>query len=461
VRRFLPKSLIGQLALVMALALLVAQSINFGIVFSERTRAVRTQVEGPAVARFIAFAQRAAPLPAAQRPSMIEERGRRRGRYSFDAESIVPAQGSDERITGRLRDQANDVGLQLRDARAMMSDEPPPPRNEPGDPARGRDWRPPGERERNFQTLRLSVQFADGSWLNGRLFTPRPDPWIWLKLAASTLLIYFILLGAVVLIAIRLGRPLKDLTAAAKSFEGRGEAPQVEERGPADVRRALVAFNAMSERVSAMLDEKDRMLGAIGHDMRTPLASLRIRIESMEPAAEREKIIETLEEMSAMLEETLALARAGRATEAVRPLDLNALADAVVEEFVTLGQQVEMESGERLVADVQPNLLRRALRNLIENAVRHAGSAAVSVKAMGDRVAIEVADNGPGIPEAELANVMEPFVRLEASRNRETGGSGLGLTLARSAAQAHGGSLELVNRPEGGLIARILVPARS
>ena len=460
-RKFLPKSLIGQLALVMALALLVAQAINFGIVFSERTRAVRTQVEGPAVARFIAFAQRAAPLPGAQRPSLIEERGRRRGRYSFDADSIVPAQGSDERITARIRDQASDVGLQLRDARAMISDDPAPrPRFEPGDaPRAGRDRGPP-DGVRMSQTLRLSVQFADGAWLNARMFTPRPDPWIWLKLAASTLLIYLILLGAVVLIALRLGRPLKDLTAAAKSFEGRGEAPQVEERGPADVRRALVAFNAMSERVSAMLDEKDRMLGAIGHDMRTPLASLRIRVESMEPAAEREKVIETIEEMTALLEETLALARAGRATEAVRPIDLHALADAVVEEFVTLGQPVEMQAGERLVAEVQSNLLRRALRNLIENAVRHAGSASVSVRAMGDKVAFEVADDGPGIPEAELVNVVEPFVRLEGSRNRETGGSGLGLTLARSAAQAHRGSLELVNRPEGGLLARILVPAR-
>ncbi|HTU10004.1 MAG TPA: ATP-binding protein [Allosphingosinicella sp.] len=462
-RRLLPSSLIGQLALVMALALLVAQSINFGIVFSERTRAVRTQVEGPAIARFIAFAQRAAPVPSAQRPSLIEDRGRRRGRFSFDPDAIVPAPSSDERITARIREQANEVGLQIRDARAMLSDDPPPPpRLEPGEaPPRGRDRGPPGGRELTFQTLRLSVQFADGSWLNGRIVTPRPDPWIWLKLAASTLLIYLILLGAVVLIAIRLGRPLKELTAAAKSFEGRGEAPKVEERGPADVRRALVAFNAMSERVSAMLDEKDRMLGAIGHDMRTPLASLRIRIESMEPAAEREKVIETLEEMNAMLEETLALARAGRATENVRPLDLNALADAVVEEFMALGQPVEMQAGERVVAEVQPNLLRRALRNLIENAVRHGGSASVSVRALGDKVALDVADNGPGIPEDQLARVMEPFVRLEASRNRETGGSGLGLTLARSAAQAHRGALVLENRPEGGLLARILVPART
>jgi signal transduction histidine kinase len=452
--------LIGQLALVMALALLVAQSINFGIVFSERTRAVRTQVEGPAVARFVGLAQRAAALPAAQRSALIDERGRRRGRYSFDADPIVPAQGSDERITARIRDQASDIGLQIRDARAMVSeDPPPPPRFDPEDQRNGRDRAQP-DRDRLSQTLRLSLQFQDGSWLNGRMFTPRPDPWIWLKLAGSTLLIYLILLGAVVLIAIRLGRPLRDLTAAAKRFEGRGEAPKVEERGPADLRRALAAFNAMSERVSAMLDEKDRMLGAIGHDMRTPLASLRIRVESMEPAGERERVIETLEEMTAMLEETLALARAGRATEAVRPVDLNALADAVVEEFVTLGQPVEMEAGERLVAEVQPNLLRRALRNLIENAVRHAGNAHVSVRAAGERVALEVADDGAGIPEAELANVMEPFVRLEGSRNRETGGSGLGLTLARSAAQAHRGRLELENRPGGGLVARILLPAR-
>jgi signal transduction histidine kinase len=119
-----------------------------------------------------------------------------------------------------------------------------------------------------------------------------------------------------------------------------------------------------------------------------------------------------------------------------------------------------MLAGDRRVAEVQANLLRRALRNLIENAVRHAGNARVSVRAAGDWVAIEVADDGPGIPEAELDKVMEPFVRLEASRNRETGGSGLGLTLARSAAQAHRGRLELENRPGGGLIARILLPAR-
>ncbi|HEV7659425.1 MAG TPA: ATP-binding protein [Allosphingosinicella sp.] len=456
-RRFVPKSLIGQIALVMALALLVAQAINFGLVFNERQRATRNQNEGPPIARFVTVAQRIAALPPPRREGELGGRGRR-GRFSIDAQSIVAAQDNDEGIAARLRDQAADTGLAIRDARGAVSDEVPLP-------PRVRERLAPGQRERaeerlrRFQTLRLSIQLEDGRWLNGWLATARPNPWLAARLAGSTLLIYVLLLGAIVLIALRLGRPLKDLTAAAKSFEGRGEAPQVTPRGPADVRRAILAFNAMSARVSIMLDEKDRMLGAIGHDMRTPLASLRIRAENMEPEAERRKMIATIEEMDAMLEQTLALARAGRATEQVRAVDLHALADALVEEFRTLGQPVEMEPGTRLVAAVQPNLLRRALRNLIENGVRHGGGARVAVRAEGDAIALDVTDEGPGIPEADLERVLEPFVRLEASRNRETGGSGLGLALARSAAQAHGGSLTLANRAEGGLLARILLPA--
>jgi len=456
VRRFLPKSLIGQIALVMAVALLVAQAINFDLIFNERQRAARNQIEGPPIARFVTFAQRVAALPPERR---VIELGQR-GRFTVDPQSNVSPQENDGRIAARLRDQAAENGFALRDARAAISDEMPLPVRARGDLTPWQRQRIE-ERLRRFQTLRLSVQFADGSWLNARVAAARPNPWGALRLAGSTLLIYVLLLGGIVLIARRLGRPLKDLTAAAKSFEGRGEAPQVTPRGPADVRRAILAFNAMSARVSAMFDEKDRMLGAIGHDMRTPLASLRIRAESVEPESERRKMIATIDEMNAMLEETLALARAGRATEPVRPIDVYALADAVAEEFHTLGQPVEMEPGERQVAAVQPNLLRRALRNLIENGVRHGGGASVAVRARGATIAIEVSDNGPGIPEADLKRVQEPFVRLEASRNRETGGSGLGLALARSAAQTHGGSLELENRPAGGLVARILLPART
>jgi len=455
-KRFLPKSLIGQIALVMAAALLVAQAINFGILFAERQRSSHTQIEAPPMSRFVALLQRLAATPPAGRPALLAERSRR-GRFTIGAESAIPAQVSEPRIVARLRDEAQEGGVALRDARAAISDqvELPP---------RIRDRLSPDERAhaeeriRHLQTLYLSAQLADGSWVNARLITPRPDPWIALRAAGSTLLIYLLLLAAMVWVALRLARPLRDLTAAAEKFEGRGEAPQVEPRGPADVRRAIHAFNAMSARVSAMFDEKDRMLGAIGHDLRTPLASLRIRAESIEPEAERGRMIATIEEMTAMLDDTLALARSGRAAENLRPVDISALADTVVEEFRVLGHDVTFEEGGRHKAAVQPNMLRRAMRNLVDNAVKYAGSAEVAVRATPGGIAVEIADRGPGIPDSALGSVQEPFVRLETSRNRETGGSGLGLALARAAAQAHGGKLELENRPDGGLLARILLP---
>ena len=159
-----------------------------------------------------------------------------------------------------------------------------------------------------------------------------------------------------------------------------------------------------------------------------------------------------------MLDDTLALARSGRAVESARNVDLCALADTVVEEFRALGHDVEMDGTGRKSACVQPRLLRRAVRNLVENAVKYAGAARVTVSVREDALAIEVGDRGPGIAAEELHRVIDPFYRVEGSRSRETGGSGLGLTLARAAAQAHGGALELENRPEGGLVARILVP---
>ncbi|HET9428217.1 MAG TPA: ATP-binding protein [Allosphingosinicella sp.] len=441
--RLLPKSLIGQIALLMAIALLIAQAINFSLVFSERQRATRAQVEGPAVSRFVTIAQRIAPVDPEQREGLLPLRGRRT-RYSLDTDSVLDPGRSEGRIAQRLRETAAENGLVLRDARGAVSADVLPPRRR--------------DHGRPLQMLLMSAQFADGTWLNARMVTQRPNPWLAARAAGSTLLIYLIVLGAMIWMATRLARPLRDLTLAAERFQGRGEAPRVEPRGPADVKRAIEAFNAMSGRVGAMLDEKDRMLGAIGHDLRTPLASLRIRTESVEPEEERQKMIRTIEEMTTMLDNTLALARSGRSMEPARSVDLTALVDSIVEEFRDLGHDVEMEPGGRVTASIQTALLRPAIRNLIENAVKYGSSARAAVRASEKHVAIEISDQGPGIPESELAQVQLPFVRLESSRSRETGGSGLGLTLARAAAQAHNGSLVLENQAQGGLIARILLP---
>lgn len=458
-RRFAPKSLIGQIALVMAGALLVAQAINFTLIFTERQRLTRTQLEGPPVARFVTIAQRVAEAAPAERPNVLPRRGRR-GRFSIDAASPIPP-GGDEALLDRLRDTAAANGLTLRDARAAIIDDVPPP------PPDVRENLPPEEIERMddrrqwMHMLVLSVQLSDGTWLTGRMIAPRPNLWVIVRPLVATLLTYLIILAAMIWIARRLARPLRELASAAERFQGRGEAPRVEPGGPEDVNRAILAFNAMSARVGAMLDEKDRMLGAIGHDLRTPLASLRIRAETIEPAEDRNAMIATIEEMAAMLDDTLALARSGRAVEEVRAIDLAALADTVVEEYRALGKDVALMDGARGSARVQPRLLRRAVRNLVANAVTYAGATQVAVRADGEDVLIEVIDTGPGIDAAELGKVLEPFYRVEPSRSRETGGSGLGLTLARAAAQAHGGELELENRPEGGLIARLRIPAQA
>jgi signal transduction histidine kinase len=448
-RRLLPRSLIGQIALVMAAALLVAQTINFTLLLVERQRATQAQIEGPLFGRFISAAQRYESRPAEDRQDIPSFS--RRSRYSISSESILPVERSDARLVSLLRTSAQNSGLVLRDARAGFSESGQPPRQMG---RRGRDDHPD-----RYRLLVLSVQLRDGNWVNGLLWIAKPDRWAPVRLAGSTLLLYLVLLVAMIWVSARIVRPLRDLASAADRLQGAGEAPIVTPSGPVDIERAIVAFNAMSKRVSAMLVEKDRMLGAIGHDLRTPLASLRIRAESVEPEDERAPMIATIEEMAAMLDDTLALARTGRGVEQLRPIDVGALADTVVEEFRALGQPVELEGGTRLIARLQPNLIRRAVRNLIENAVKYGGAARVAVRDAGEnRIAIEISDDGPGIPENELGNAQEAFYRIEPSRSRETGGSGLGLTLARAAAQAHGGSLELANRPEGGLVARILLP---
>lgn len=448
--RLVPRSLVGQIALVIAVVLLVVQAIGLLIIHGERQRLNQTLLEGPVITRFLA------------RGTEAFTRGRagpirtRRGRIMLAERSTVAPGSNVPRIAARLRETAAANGLALRDARAALSDTLPPP--PPGRNGRIRDPEAIEKRAERFRTLLLSVQLPDGRWINGQMLVPRPSGWPLLRLGIGTVLLYLLLLGAVALVLRRLIQPLRDLTDAARRYRGLGEHPRVEPRGPADIRRAILAFNAMGGRVGSLLDEKDRMLGAIGHDLRTPLASLRIRAENVEPPEERDRIIAKIEEMTQMLDDTLALARSGRSAEPPRRIDVSALADAVVEEFGELGHDVAMEESERAVACLRPTVVRGAIRNLVENGVKHAGAVLVSVAREGERVTVSVADRGPGIPEAELTAVQEPFVRLERSRSRETGGSGLGLALARAAAEVHGGTLELTNRIGGGLDARLVLP---
>jgi signal transduction histidine kinase len=450
VRRLLPSSLLGQMLLLMGAALLVAQAVNFAFILNEQQKLSLARSEGPAIGRFTQAAAVVAATPAAGRSLLLSAHPA----GPAAAYRLVPESRIDGERIGRNPEIEKRLAAALREARvpvrAVRAASPM---------GVGLVRGPPGHRHHGaHRNLLLAARLDDGRWLDARFDAPRTDRWLIHRLVLATAMLFLLVFGAVWWIARRLARPLRDLTRAAEGFQGHAPAEPVTPRGPSDLRRAVEAFNAMNGRTLALLDEKDRMLGAIGHDLRTPLASLRIRAENMEPEEERERLVATVEEMAATLEDILTLARTGRAREPVRAVDVAALADAVVEELRELGRPVTFAPSPRAVLSIQPNLLRRALRNLLDNAVAYAGAATVAVEERRGEIEIRVEDEGPGIPPDRLEAVLDPFRRLETSRNRESGGAGLGLAIANAVALAHGGRLILSNRPEGGLTASLVLP---
>ena len=255
-----------------------------------------------------------------------------------------------------------------------------------------------------------------------------------------------------------LTRPLRDLSAAADRVGRDAGVIRVPESGPAEVRRAAAAFNAMQERIRRLLEDRTQALAAVSHDLRTPITRLRLHAGFLDDVEARERIDANLDEMAAMVESTLDYLREGRETEKRRAADLVTVLRTVCDAATDAGGEVGYEGPETLVLPLRPVAMRRALTNLVGNAVAYGGTVRLALRREAGRVVIEVADDGPGIPEAQLEAVFEPFRRLEASRNRTTGGVGLGLTIARRAVEVEGGTLRLVNRAGGGLSAVVTLP---
>ena len=443
--RLWPQSLVGQIIVLVAIALFVAQAINFGLLLRERNRLTLTAQTAPGVYRIVDALDSRGEPPARNRPP--------RARF-FDAAPTLTGERRPE-VERRALAMFADVGLPMRSVRVVEEDQRPPLRRIDSIRMRAMgDMRGAARGGR----LTMAAEYAPGQWVVTQTRAGNRAPRFGAWLVWQTLILYVIVLLPLLWVGRRLARPLGQLTRSAQQFARTGSADAVEERGPGDVRELTTAFNAMRGRIFAMLDEKDRMLGAIGHDLRTPLASLRVRAESVEDEGERARMSQTIDEMNRMLEDILSLARAGRSTEAAQKVDLSALADAVVEDFIELGSPVEMADSARAVASVRPQQIRRALRNLIENAIVYGERAHVSVVREDGAIRLVVADDGPGIAEDRMEEMMEPFTRLEGSRNRETGGAGLGLALVRAIMAEHGGALRLANRVGGGLEASLVLP---
>ncbi len=447
-----PRSLAGQMAVLIALALFVAQAVNLVLALRDWGEFRRAQTMRPVAIRVADALDREAQ---GLRP-ILSDRGRVRRATRDPIPAELPRMIA---IAAELREQLHEQGVAAgridTGLRGWTATDEAMGRNGPQRSTRQRRGQ-----DRPQQALLIAIEQPGRGWL--AITVPWNDGGgmrLFWRLFAQTLVLYAIVLLPVLWIARRISRPLRELTMAAQRFGRGGDAPEaVTVRGPDDIAGLIQSFNALQLRVTAMLDEKDRMLGAIGHDLRTPLAALRVRVESVEDETDRTRMAETIAEMNRTLDDILSLARLGRPSEALTEVDLAALVDAVVEDFRDLGQAVEFEEAARLRMRLRPSLIRRAIRNLIENAVKYGGGAEVRLVPGPTHVRIEVADRGPGIPEARLNDVFDAFTRLETSRNRDTGGIGLGLALARTIVREAGGDVRLANRDDGGLCATIELP---
>jgi signal transduction histidine kinase len=256
----------------------------------------------------------------------------------------------------------------------------------------------------------------------------------------------------------RVTRPLAALATAAERLGQDMRAPPLPEAGTVETRQAARAFNDMQVRLRTLIDSRTRLLAAISHDLRTPLTLLRLRTETVENANERDKMLATIAEMDAMIGATLQLARDQSAAEPRRAADVTSLLQSAVDDMRDTGFPVRLQPAEPIFYACQPAALKRAVRNLLDNAVKYGKSGTANIRRASQAIEIDIDDEGPGIPQQELARVMEPFYRLDESRSRDTGGVGLGLAIAQSVVQAHGGTLTLSNRRTGGLRATIALP---
>ena len=309
---------------------------------------------------------------------------------------------------------------------------------------------------------KVGIVLPDGAMISANLLQDRRQRPLWAGPWIVTLLFGVSCVTVLGLWAARaLAAPLSSFARAAESFSVNGAAAPLPERGPEEIRSLAKALNRMRERITALIDDRTRMLAAISHDLRTPITRMRLRSEFIEDDVHRGRMLRDLDQMRSMLELVLSFLRNDRKLEAMTLVDVASTLQLITDQFADMGHKVTYDGPEHAMATVRPDDLHRSVTNLVDNAVRFGAEATVRLIASPDSVTIEVEDDGPGISDARKAVMLEPFVRGDDARNMdEAAGFGLGLSIARSIVLAHGGELTLNDRPPHGLVVRIRLPVR-
>jgi len=455
-KRILPRTLGGQLILVMLLAVAISQIVTLVIYRFERAKAVRSVIGEECLGRAVSAFRLAESISPGLRVETLDAVETPLTRYWITREEVASPEEWQRQARAHLLQPTAAIGRHQPTSSLFTND------STLTDISKS-DWQilPAGSWlvQQPIRLLDLapwngfgfSMKLDSEAWLNmvyakpAALMTTTLTPGYYTALSVTVLIFAFV----AIFVARRISRPLRHLAKNAEEL-GRGqESAVMPEEGPDDIRSTIAAFNRMQVRLRRFLEDRTRMLAAIGHDLRTPITSLRLRTEFIADPEMRGKFTETLDEMQAMAEAALSYAQSESPGESTRVVEINALLESICDDLVDLGWNVEFKSNGRLPYPCRPAAIRRAVRNVIENAVRYGDAARVSLKPDADGLEILVEDDGPGIAEADREKVFQPFVRLEGSRNRDTGGVGLGFAIARSLIRNHGGEITLSNGSRG------------
>jgi signal transduction histidine kinase len=305
--------------------------------------------------------------------------------------------------------------------------------------------------------MRLAVRLPDGETVTARLEPPPPRPFGPLMIVVVSTAACATALG--LWAARSLTAPLQAFAQAAEAYRPEGEIAPLPERGPEEIRAAAAALNALRERIKILVEDRTRLLAAVGHDLRTPITRMRLRCDFIEDENLRVAMVGDLAQMHAMAESILSHLRVGHCGRDMTRVDFASLVQTVCDEFADLGHPVSYQGPAHAIINADADVLRRALANLVDNAVRYGGGAVARLQHGAAGVTLDIADHGPGIPDDRKAAMLEPFVRGDAARSMDdTAGFGLGLSIARAAIAAHGGTLTLLNNAPQGLVVRIVLP---
>lgn len=451
--RWRPTSLIAQTIIVLMVGLTASHLLSMVVYSGDRISALTRQGDRAAAMRVADVANLVLRTPASERAELVARfEGLSLSAALADAPPFTEAEAPNAETEAVRRDVAAllppgtaavRVMLQAQHDHALMS-----LTHHVRDAIYGEPQR---------MTVRAAVPLGDGTWLE--LVAPPPEEAADHSALASMAAMVAAIVVAAIWVVRRMTAPLKTLAEAARRMARDVNAPDLPETGPAEVREAIAAFNAMRNEVRRLLDDRTLMLAAISHDLRTPITLLRLRVEAFTPSEERDRMLGSLADMERMIASTLDFARQDAADEPHAVLDLAALVDAMVADMQDVGRDVSYAGparGVRLAC--RPQSLKRAITNIVDNAVNYGGRAEIALDVAADRLELSVADSGPGLPPEQFDKVFQPFYRCEASRSRATGGSGLGLSIARDIVTAHGGGIRLANRSGGGLIVTIALP---